>query len=460
VDRNKFGRGWVAGGVVAALVASLVAVVGVASAAQRAGSPPVNGGLPAISGTVRQGATLTASPGVWGGTVPISYTYQWQQCDSHGTGCSSIAGATTTTFALTSTQVGKTIRVLVGATNSAGSAQAYSQPTAKVAQLGNAPANTAQPDPSGIAQEGQKITVNNGSWAGTTPISFSYQWQRCRPNTSTCPFISGATHHGYLLVSADVGFRMRAEVTAKNSIGTSAAFSNLTDTVVAKGNPPVNTQLPVVAGDPTVGNTVSGYPGSWSGAQTYSYAWLRCNAGGGGCAAIPGATSSTYTISSADAKLTIRFKATASNSSGSTSANSIAIPVISQPSGSGNSVPVSSLTPRPDHLLISAVTFSPSPFANPGGTFTIRVKVTLEGTNKVVSGALVYVTPLPYSWAPASAEVPTGIDGWVAITIHTTKNLPHSGALVMQVRARGPGNSEQDILGGISTRRLVQLSLR
>jgi hypothetical protein len=222
----------------------------------------------------------------------------------------------------------------------------------------------------------------------------------------------------------------------------------------------VNTQLPVIAGDPTVGKTLTGYPGTWSGANSYAFGWLRCDAGGGGCATIPGATSSSYTVTSADAKLTLRFKVTATNSSGSTSAKSVAVKVISASSGTANSVPVTSLTPHPDHLLISDVKFSPSPFGNPGGTFTISVKVMLEGTNKAVSGALVYVTPTPYNWANASAEVPTASDGWVAIKIQTTKSLPHSGALVMQVRARGPGNSEQDILGGISTRRLVQLSLK
>jgi hypothetical protein len=30
----------------------------------------------------------------------------------------------------------------------------------------------------------------------------------------------------------------------------------------------------------------------------------------------------------------------------------------------------------------------------------------------------------------------------------------------MQVRARGPGNTDTDILGGISTRRLVQITLK
>ena len=124
------------------------------------------------------------------------------------------------------------------------------------------------------------------------------------------------------------------------------------------------------------------------------------------------------------------------------------------------SVPVTSLTARPDHLLIPQVRFSPSPFDSPGDTLTVDVKVILEGTKKVVSGALVYIVPVPNTWAKASSEEPTATDGWVAIKIHTTTSLPHKGSLVMQIRALGPGNTEEDILGGISTRRLVQVSLK
>jgi hypothetical protein len=438
----------------------MVVGIGGASAARLAGSPPVNGGLPTIDGTVRQGETLTASPGVWSGKVPIGYTFQWQQCDLMGTGCAAISGATKTTFVLTAAQVGKTVRVLVVATNDDGSAQAYSLPSAEVAPPNSAPANTNQPDPSGVAQEGQKITVNNGTWTGTTPITYTYQWQRCTATNPTCTSINSATSSSYVLVTADVGFKMRALVTATNSIGASTTSSNLTDVVAAKGTAPANTSLPLIVGDPTVGKTVTGTTGGWSGAKSFVYAWQRCNASGSGCSAIPGATSTSYTVASADAKMTLRFKVTAKNDTGSTDASSVAVAVSSSSSGGGNSVPVTSLVARPDHLLISDVKFKPSPFANPGGTFTISVRVMLEGTNKAVSGALVYVTPTPYDWAKASAEVPTATDGWVAIKIQTTTKLPHSGALVMQVRARGPGNSEEDILGGISTRRLVQLSLK
>ena len=453
---NRFGGGRLWGLVVAALVAWIV-VVGVASAASRQGSPPLNAGLPTISGTVRQGETLTVKAGLWSGSTPITVTEQWQQCDVNGTACSAISGATGTTYVLNAADVGKTIRVQETAKNGAGSAQAFSSPTAEVAPPNSAPANTAQPDPSGTAQDGQTLTVSNGTWTGTAPITYTYAWQRCTSGSGSCTFITGATTNTYVLVTADVGFQMRAEVIATNSIGNSSAFSNLTQTVIAKGTAPTNVSVPGIVGDATVGKSVTGFPGVWSGATSYTYAWLRCNTSGTGCAAIPNATNTAYTIVPADGNQTLRFKVTAKNTSGSTDAQSIAVHVT--PVSSGNSVPVTSLTARPDHLLISEVKFSPTPFKNPGGTFTIKVKVLLEGTSKVVSGALVYVVPSPGTWAKASQELQTGSDGWATIKIQTTKSLPHSGTLVMQVRARGPGNSNEAILGGISTRRLVSLHL-
>jgi hypothetical protein len=237
------------------------------------------------------------------------------------------------------------------------------------------------------------------------------------------------------------------------------ALASVASAAHAARKAPVNTSPPAIAGDAVVGKTVSGDSGTWTGAKSYSFVWLRCNANGGGCTAIPGATSANYLVTKTDANRSIRFRVTASNNAGSTSAKSAAEVVRSSP-GTGNSVPVTSLTARPDHLLIPQVRFSPSPFGNPGGQLTVEVKVTLEGTPKVVSGALVYIVPVPNTWAKASAEEPTASDGWVAIKIQTTKSLPRKGSLVMQIRARGPGNTQEDILGGISTRRLVQVSLK
>jgi hypothetical protein len=447
-----------------ALVTMLCTLVLTTAGPAAAATPPVSAAGPTISGTAREGLVLTASSGSWGGSLPIAYTYTWQRCDPSGASCASIGGTSGATYKLTSADVGHTVRVRVTATNSAGTASAISPSTGVVAKAGSAPAPAGQPSPSGSAQVGHQLTASDGNWSGTTPITFTYQWQRCTKSTGKCVSLGGATHKTYDVVSADVGEQLRYIVTAHNSVGTGSMNSNLSAVVVPAAKPPENLEPPVIFGDPTVGKVIQVGTGVWSGigkTAQFDYAWDRC-AANGSCAQISGASSSSYVVVSADAGQRLRARVTATNSAGKTTATSAQVAVASSGGGGGGAVvPVSSLKANPDHLLISDVKFEPSTFKNPGGSFKIRVKVTLEGTNKAVSGALVYVTCIPYNWVNGQPpETPTGGDGWVTLTVKTTKKLPHSGALVMQVRARGPGNTDTDILGGISTRRLVQITLK
>ncbi len=449
----------------AAFVAAGAVVAFGTSAAFAAASPPVNGAPPVINGTARQDQSLSATSGSWGGAAPISFSYRWQRCDSGGASCSPISSATSATYTLARSDVGHTIRVSVSATNADGTAQALSTPTAVVAGRGNAPANSKQPDPSGTPKDGSTVSVNSGTWTGANPITYYYQWQRCTPKSPVCTGIAGATSQTYKVVTADVGFMLRGAVTALNSIGRTTAFSNLTAIVAAKDQAPSNVTLPIIAGTPSVGQTLVAASGTWKGASgVFGYQWLRCDASGGHCADLPGATAQSYTVTSGDAGSTLTVIVRASNNVGATNATSAAVKVAAAgaPVGGGfSSVPVSSLVAHPDHLLISTVKFSPSPFHTRNGVITARIRVTVEGTKNVVSGALVKVVGIPYSWIVQPPEQATGADGWVTFRIQTTSTMPltRGGALVMQVRARAPGSSAAVILGGISTRRLVQLQL-
>jgi hypothetical protein len=212
------------------IVADTISVDGGASSTT---SPPVNVSPPTISGTAQSGATLTASAGTWGGTQPIAYAYQWRRCNTSGAACADITGATGSSYSVTSSDVGSTLRVAVTATNTYGSSTASSNPTSVVQAANSAPANTSPPTITGTAQEGKVLNANPGTWSGTQPITYTYQWQRCDASGGNCVAISGATNAAYVAASADVGKTLRVGVVASNTVSSAPAISNATAVVSA-----------------------------------------------------------------------------------------------------------------------------------------------------------------------------------------------------------------------------------
>ena len=96
-----------------------------------------------------------------------------------------------------------------------------------------APSNTQPPVVSGTPEVGKNLTTTNGTWSGTTPLTFSYQWRRCDKTGGSCANISGATDNTYPVQGADGGHTLRVAVTAKNSDGTDNATSVPTAVIAA-----------------------------------------------------------------------------------------------------------------------------------------------------------------------------------------------------------------------------------
>jgi hypothetical protein len=121
---------------------------------------------------------------------------------------------------------------------------------------------------------------------------------------------------------------------------------------------PSNTAVPTVSGNTTVGSVLSSSAGSWSGspAPSFSYKWQRCNSSGASCVDISGATSTTYTLVSADSGSTIRSVVTATNGVGTASANSGVTAVIATaPSAPSNTAaPTVSGTQRVSSTLTAS----------------------------------------------------------------------------------------------------------
>ncbi len=86
------------------------------------------------------------------------------------------------------------------------------------------------------------------------------------------------------------------------------------------GQLPVSTEAPAITGSHVVGVRLAVSNGKWSGSPvSYGYQWERCNAAGGECAAIAGATNANYVVASGDAGHTLVAVVTATNGGGSVS---------------------------------------------------------------------------------------------------------------------------------------------
>jgi len=338
---------------VVALTLVLLNVVGQVLARAGEGISPVNTAPPTISGTPRDGETLTADRGAWSGE-PLAFAYQWRRCDAQGNGCVDIDRATGATFTLTATDVGSTIRVTVSASNSEGQSSATSTSTAPVDPA--PPVNVTVPIISGIAHEGETLTVDTGTWTGTPPLVYKYQWRRC---DGACTSITGATDASYTLTAAEVGWRIRIRVYAANAAGTAYAFSNATD-VVAAAVPPVNVEPPTTSGVARQGETLAATTGTWTGSSpiVYSYRWRRCDLKGWSCITISGAIAPSYELTAADVGSRIRVRITATNAAGSATSYSKATAVVLPPCPSfGSSSKVGTVT-HPEARELSGIAAS------------------------------------------------------------------------------------------------------
>jgi hypothetical protein len=284
-----------------------------------------NTALPGVSGAAGVGQVLSATHGTWS-QVPTSYTYQWLRCsDATIFSCFTFPGATgpTSTYRLTTGDVGKIFRVGVYATNAVGTSYiAASAPTAVVVPI---PTAMGAPVLSGIDAVGNTLSTTAGSW--NTSARFTYQWQRCAGDGSGCTAIPAATARTYRLAGSDAGHRLKAVVAATNAAGAGSASSVLTALIAAR---PHAKSAPRIFGRAKVGKRLRGTHGTWSGPpRTYRYAWLRCSAHGGRCTPIKKATHPTYRLTKQDTQHRLRLRVTAVNVGGRSTATSRASQTVS-----------------------------------------------------------------------------------------------------------------------------------
>ena len=260
-------------------------------------------GLPTISGTPQVEQTLTAdTSGIddADGLTNVPYEYQWLA------GGSDIAGATGSSYTLTSSEQGQTIQVRVTFTDDADNQETLtSEATEAVAAKPNT-APTGLPTISGTPQVEQTLTADTSGITdvdGLTNVSYEYQW------LAGASEISGATGSSYLLTSSEHGQTIRVRVTFTDDADNQETLTSEATTAVAAKPNTAPTGLPTITGTPQVEQTLTVDTSGITDEDgltnvSYEYQWIA------GDTDIEGATGSSYTLTSSEQGQTIQVRVT------------------------------------------------------------------------------------------------------------------------------------------------------
>ena len=258
-------------------------------------------GAPTISGTPQVRETLTADTADIAdedGLTNVAYRYQWIA------GGSDINGATSSTYTLTASEQGKTIKVKVSFTDDADNEETLtSGATVEVAAAPNRDA-TGAPTISGTPQVRETLTADTADIAdedGLTNVAYRYQWIAGGSD------INGATSSTYTLTASEQGKTIKVRVTFTDDADNEETLTSGATVEVAAASNRDATGAPTISGTPQVRETLTADTADIADEDgltnvAYRYQWI---AGGSD---INGATSSTYTLTASEQGKTIKVK--------------------------------------------------------------------------------------------------------------------------------------------------------
>jgi hypothetical protein len=169
---------------------------------------------PSVHGTAFVGGLVTADPGVVNVTGASTTAYQWERWSVDASTHVPITGATGQSYTPVDADVGQNLICKVTVTDTVGSAFSRTGPAGPVTGP-VLPSNITLPTISGVLQENSSLLANPGQWS-PTGLTFGYVWERGLPDGT---WITVATGRGYVPVQADVGNRLRVQVTASTTGG-------------------------------------------------------------------------------------------------------------------------------------------------------------------------------------------------------------------------------------------------
>ena len=375
-----------------------------------ANSPPA--GLPTMSGrtihgTVEVGGTLTASADdIADDDGLTNATFAWQWIASDGNSDTDIAGATGSTYTLTSAELGKTIKVRVTFTDDQDTEETLvSEATSPVLTANASP--TGLPTISGAVRVGETLTATAAGITddnGLANATFAWRWLRQVRVEAWNTIGTGET---YTLTSAELGKAVRVEVKFTDDEGHKERLHSGATVAVAMANVSP-TGLPTISGTARVGESLTASASDIAdedGLTNATFAWQWLANDGTSDADIAGATAETYTPTAAEAGKTLKVRATFTDDGGTeetlvsdaTAQVAVALPVVSITAASS---PVTEG---------GAVSFTLSRTGDTAAELTVSVAVAEVGS--VLSGTPASTVTIAAGDAESTLGVATDDDG-------------------------------------------------
>ena len=242
-------------------------------------SHPVSGDV-VISGNLIEDATLTANTSALSDEDGLGeFTYQWA---ADGT---AITGATSQTYTLTQSEVGKVITVSVSFTDGEGTSETVtSAETSAVVNVNDAPAGAVTID--GTITQNEELSANASALSDADGLgAFSYQWK------ADGEAIENATSQTFTLTQSEVGKAITVDVSYDDQQGTTELVTSGATNNVENVNDPATGSVTIngLEAQGSVLTLDASAVSDQDGLGTFSYEWFADGV------AISGATETSFT---------------------------------------------------------------------------------------------------------------------------------------------------------------------
>lgn len=364
-------------------------------------SPPLFETDSNVAGYRHVNEELTATTGTLTGYPAPTPLIQWHSCTSPvtsklstvGFGCSPISGANTSAFTPTAAELDRYVTFSVTANNSEGSSTSVAVSGSQ--KITQAPLSTNALTIRGdtVVGPNKAITATTGTWAGTSPISKSFNWYQCETQklvasetiASDCTQLTSSG--GLALTTSSV--TLTSDMRGKHIVAVEIATNNVNKPGAGRAQrasasmgpismAPVFDAAPTISGVMHVGETLAAViPAvTASPSANRTYEWWSCSSAlnssltamPGTCTVLTGSGDEDLVITSAMAGRYIALAVTAANDFGTVLKASTAVtdvtlsPTNTAPAAVTGSPVVGAATP----LAVTTGTWTSAPTATAG----------------------------------------------------------------------------------------------